>query len=323
MYKKVLLTEQIRPIGIAELKKQATEVIIAPNPQKDTIIAMATDVDGIISRTTRIDEDIFSRAPKLKVVASHGTGTDHIDVEAATRHGVCVVNTPGANSESVAEMVVGLMLCLSRKIIVGDAAMRINKDYSFRKQCIGLDLYKKTLSIIGLGAIGQKLARICGCGFKMNILGYDPLLTKDQMSELGIEKIDEIDDVLKKADYVSLNCPYFDSTYHMINARRLSLMKPDSFLINCARGQLVDENALYIALKNATLAGAAIDVYSTEPPDINNPLFTLPNIIATPHIACNAQDSIDNMSLISAIDVVAVLAGQPEKAHVVNKAALG
>jgi len=316
--KKVLLTEEIRSVGIAALE-QEVEVVIAPDPRPETIISMVADFDGIISRNTFIGYDIFANAPKLKVVASHGVGTDHIDIEAANKFGVYVVNTPGANAESVAEVVVGLMLCLSRRLVAGDYAMRINKDYYARNKLIGRDLYKKVIGIIGMGQIGRKLARICKEGFLMEILGFDPYVTEDEMKSLGVKKISDIDEVLRKADFVSLNCPYNDELHHMIDDGKLKLMKPSSYIINCARGQLIDEKALYNALYQGTIAGAAIDVYSKEPPDPDNPLFKLPNIIATPHIAANAEDSINNMSLISALDVLYILRGETDKAHIVNR----
>lgn len=318
---KVLLTEEIRPVGLAALEKEAI-VVIAPDPKPETIANMISDFDGLIARNTHIGEDVFANAPKLKAVASHGVGTDHIDLNAASQHGVCVVNTPGANSESVAEFIIGLMLSLSRKIIDGDYAMRIQKDYYQRNQLIGRGLNKKTIAIVGMGQIGRRLAKICSSGFNMKVLGYDPYLNASEIADCNAIKIEEIDDLIKEADFVSLNCPYVESLNHLIDERRLKLMKPTAFLINCARGQLVDGKALYQALKDKTIAGAAIDVYEQEPPAIDDPLFTLANLIATPHIAANAEDSIDNLSLISALDVLHVLKSQPEKANIVNKDAI-
>lgn len=318
MEMKILLTEQIRPAGLAVLEKEAS-VTIAPDPRPETIIALASEYDGIISRNTYIGEEIFSKAPRLKVVASHGVGTDHIDLHAATKHGVYVVNTPGANAESVAEVVAGFMLCLSRKLIASDYAMRVNKDYYYRNQLIGRDLNHKTIGIIGMGQIGRRLARICVKGFMMNVEGYDPYLTEEEMKEHDVKKINDIDELLKNADYVSLNCPYAESLCNLINERRLKLMKPSAYLINCARGHLIDQSALFTALNEGTIAGAAVDVYTQEPPNTDSPLFALKNLIATPHIAANAEDSIDNMSIISAQDIIHVLKGEYEIANVVNR----
>lgn len=320
---KILLTEPIRPLGMDYLAKEPdVEIVIAPDARPETAAGLAVDCQGIISRNTRIDRRVFRNAPKLKVVASHGVGTDHVDVEAATAHGICVVNTPGANAESVAEVVTGFMLMLSRKLAQGDRALRIERDYYSRNRWIGRDLFHKTILIVGLGAIGRRLARICKEAFEMRVLGYDPYLTEEQLAALGVEKVEDLNQGLPQADFVSLNCPYTGELYHLINARRLALMKPDAYLINCARGQLIDDKALAEALKSEKIAGAALDVFSQEPPDRDDPLFDCPNLIATPHIGANAQDSIDNMSLLSAKDVMSVIRGEPGKARVANRQAL-
>lgn len=318
---KVLLTEPIRPAGMAYLTKEA-EVVIAPDPSAASAAALAYDCQAIISRNTKVDKQIFSRSPKLKVVASHGVGTDHIDVQEATQRGICVVNTPGANAESVAELTAGFMLMLSRKIRDADLALRLERDYYSRNQWIGKDLYGKSVFIVGMGAIGRKLARICKLGFGMEAFGYDPFLNKDQMAQTGVIKAETLEEGLALADFVSLNCPYTDDMYHMIDSRRLALMKKTACLINCARGPLVDERALIAALRDGAIAGAAVDVFEKEPPNRDNPLFDCPNLIATPHIGANAEDSIDNMSLYSSMDVIAVVRKEYDKARIVNPQAI-
>lgn len=317
MKKKVLLTEPIRPAGLEILQKDA-DVVVAPAPTPEVVASMIADFDGLISRNTFIGKEIFDRAQKLKVVATHGAGTDHIDVIEASKRGVFIVNTPGANAESVAEAVVGLMLSLSRKLFDGAVALKFNKDYYYRNQCVGMDLFKKTIGIIGMGQIGQKLARICNEGFNMRVLGYDPYVSDAQMNDLGVKKASDLNILLEDADFVSLNCPYYDELQHLIDERMLKKMKKTAYIINCARGQLIDEKALYDALKNHTIGGAALDVFNEEPLKKDDPLYTLPNLIMTPHIAAFAQDSIDNMSMISAADVLSILNGEISKAHVVN-----
>lgn len=320
---KVLLTEPIRPVGMDYLRSDpAVEVVIAPDPRPETAARLAVDCDGLISRNTKIGPEVFDRAPRLKAVASHGVGTDHIDVDAATKHGVCVVNTPGANAEAVAELVTGFMLMLSRKLDSANQALRVERDYYSRNRWIGRNISDKTILIVGLGAIGRKLARVCGRGFEMRVLGYDPFLSEERLAELGVKKVENIDEALPEADFVSLNCPYFDELYHLFDARRLGLMKPTAYLINCARGQLVDDRALMEALNSGGIAGAALDVFSQEPPDKDDPLFNCPNLITTPHIGANERDSIDNMSLLSAMDVMAVIKGEYDQARIVNRQAL-
>lgn len=315
---KILLTEEISPAGVAALEKKA-EIVYAPDPSVESALPLVADVDGIISRNTTIDERVFAKAPKLKAVAAHGVGYDHIDVKAATSHGVRVVNTPGANAQSVAELVVGFMLALGRKLVYADAALRIRNDYSARNSCAGQDLRQKTLLIVGMGAIGRILAGICLDGFSMRVLGYDPYASAEQMAEFGVIKAPVLEEALPVADYVSLHCPYVDELYHLMDAKRLSRMKPTAFLINCARGKLVDEQALCEALKTGVIAGAGLDVFDPEPPAADNPLFSLDNVITTPHVGYNAVDSFNRMSIWSAEDVLSVITGEPEKARVVNR----
>ena len=314
---KILLTEEISAAGIAALEKEA-EIVYAPDPSVEAAVALAGDVDGIISRNSTVDERILA-APKLKAVASHGVGYDHVDVKAATSHGVYVVNTPGANAQSVAELVLAFMLALGRKMVYADHAFRTRNDYYVRNRCSGQDICEKTLLIFGMGAIGRTLTKICTDGFSMRVLGYDPFVSAEQMAAIGAEKVDSFEDALPLADYVTLHCPYVDELYHIINEKSLEKMKPTAFLINCARGKLVDEEALYQVLKNGVIAGAGLDVFEPEPPAADNPLFTLDNIITTPHLGYNALDSFNRMSLWSVQDVLSVIKGEPQKAHVVNK----
>lgn len=315
---KVLLTEEISAAGIAALEKEA-EIVYAPDPSVEAALSLVEDVDGIISRNTVIDERIFARAPKLKAVASHGVGYDHIDVKAATGRGVFVVNTPGANAQSVAELSLAFMLALGRKVVYADNAFRTRNDYSIRNRCSGQDICEKTLLIFGMGAIGRTLTKICTSGLAMKVLGCDPYVSAEQMAAMGAEKVESFEEALPRADYVTLHCPYVDELYHIINEKTLARMKPTAFLINCARGKLVDEAALYQVLKNGSIAGAGLDVFEPEPPAADNPLFTLDNIITTPHLGYNALDSFNRMSLWSVQDVLSVIRAEPQRAHVVNK----
>lgn len=320
MAKRILLTDKIREIGVDYFKKAGMEVVLAPDPKPETILSMAADFDGMVSRNTFIGKDIFDKAPRLRAVASHGVGTDHIDLKEATKHKVYVVNTPGANSHGVAEMALGFMLALSHRIKDGDIAICRNGDYYARNGMIGHNLEGKTLGIVGLGNIGRHLAKLCKTAFSMRVLAYSPSVPDKTFAELGLEKAADVAQICKECDYISLNCSYTENKLHMINEAMFKLMKPTAYLVNCARGQLVDQKALYEALKNGRLAGAATDVYETEPPVTKGePIYQLPNFIATPHIATNSEDSINNLALISAMDVVSVLNGEPQKAHVANK----
>lgn len=316
---KVLLTDEIRDVGIKKFEEEGIEVILAENPKPETIEAIVQDFDAMISRNTFIDEKIMAKAKKLKVIASHGTGTDHIDVKEATKRNIYVVNTPGANAQGVAELSIGLMINLSHRIIEGDSALKIYHDYYLRHKLVGHDLNKRTVGILGLGNVGIRLAKICKYGFDMTVLGYDPYVSANQMDAIGIIKKDNLEELLKESDFVSINCPACSENFHLIDINLLKLMKPTAYIINCARGQLVDEEALYQALKENIIAGAAVDVYEHEPPCTDNPIFKLPNFISTPHIATNTEESIDKMSLMSAVDIIHVLKNEPQLANVVNK----
>lgn len=316
---KVLLTDEIRNVGIKKFEEEGIQVTLANDPKPETIESIIADFDGMISRNTYIGKEIISKAKKLKVIASHGTGTDHIDVREATKRNVYVVNTPGANAQGVAELSIGLMIDLSHRIVEGDSALRVCGNYYLRHKLIGHDLYKRTVGILGLGNVGIRLAKICKYGFDMTVLGFDPYVSANQMDAMGITKKDSLEVMLSESDFVSVNCPACKENYHLIDINLLKLMKPTAYLINCARGQLVDEEGLYRALKENVIAGAAVDVYEHEPPCTDNPIFKLPNFIGTPHIATNAEDSINKMSLMSAIDIIHVLHGEPHLANVVNK----
>jgi D-3-phosphoglycerate dehydrogenase len=318
MKKRVLVSDFINKIGVDMLTDAGVEVVFAPNPKVETLNQMAPEFDGIISRNTYIGEEIFSAAKRLKVVSPYGVGTDHIDMEAAKKHGVYVINTPGANSQSVAETALAFMFALSHRIIDGNMALKVDGDYYARNKLVACNLEKKVLGIIGLGNIGYRLARMCSCGLDMKILAYDPFISDRALAIDGLERREDLDDLFRESDFLSVNCPFTEDLYHVINADKFALMKPTAYLVNCARGQLVDRDALYDALRLNKIAGAASDVFEVEPPDTNHPIYSLPNFIATPHIATNCVESMDNMSSMTAEDILHVFNGEPEKAHLVN-----
>lgn len=320
MTKRILLTEPIQQSGM-ELLRERADVVLAEDASPQALRALIRNADGLIARNTEVSAETLNMAKNLKVIASHGAGTDHIDVDAATRAGIYVVNTPGANAESVAEAVVGLLLAGSRRLFEASQAFQSEKDYSLRHRLLGGDLHKKTIGIVGMGKIGQKLARICRGGFAMRVLFYDPYVAANAPEALGSEKRKALEEMLPEVDFLSLNCPYTPALFHLINAERLKLLKPGAGFVNCARGLLVDEDALYDSLIEKRLSFAALDVFSQEPPCLDKPLYALPNVITTPHIAAFAKDSIDLMSLTSARDVLCILEGRIGEANIVNPAA--
>lgn len=307
--KKILVAESIRPSGMEMLRKEA-EVVVAPDRNEATVAGMLGDFDALITRTTMIDGQVMAKGQNLVVVGRHGAGLDLVDVEYATEHGICVVHTPAANARSVAEYVVALMLSLTRQVIPGDYAQRVERDFGKRNRLMGHDLENKVLGIIGMGRIGRNIAGMCGVGFAMQILGYDPYVSKEDLAKAGIEKVDSVEEILARSDFVSLNLPLTEEVRGLINLERLKLMKKTAYLINCARGPIVDEKALGIALREGMIAGAALDVFAEEPPRRDDPLFDLPNLIATPHIATMTHESMDLMSTTLAAEVLAVLKGE-------------
>lgn len=246
--------------------------------------------DGMIVGSKTIPTELFVKATNLKAIIKYGAGTDNINKEIARKHNVKVLNLPGINADSVAEMTLGLLLAVARKIVAGDRVLREGK----WERPLGVMVNRKTLGIIGVGNIGVMLAKIV-TGLDMRILGYD-LLQKEQFLELGGEYVD-LEQLLRSSDFVSINVPLNKESYHMMGRNEFALMKKDAILINTSRGGVVDEQALYEALKNKEMAGAALDVFEKEPA-INNPLFELDNIVCTPHIAAYTEKTLRMMDQV-------------------------
>ncbi|SDF51356.1 Hydroxypyruvate reductase [Sporomusa acidovorans DSM 3132] len=292
---------------------EEAEVVTAPDRSEATVAAMIRDFDAVITRTTKINREIIERGKRLRVIGCHSAGYDNVDLRCATDHGVCVVHTPGANTRSVAELVVGLMLASTRLLIKADYAQRVERDYSKRHQLMGHDLGGKTVGIIGMGRIGKKLARICIAGFDMKVIGYSPSAIEKDLREIGVTKVDDVYTIFKESDFVSLNCSLSKKVQGLVNRETLRLMKPSAFLINCARGPIIDEAALCEALKAGVIAGAALDVFDTEPTPKNNPLLDAPNLIAAPHIGTLTYESMDSMAEAVAAGVLDVLRGEKSR----------
>jgi D-3-phosphoglycerate dehydrogenase len=241
----------------------------------------------IVRSETRVTSALMARAPNLRVVARAGTGVDTIDVPAATRRGIAVMNTPGANTVSAGEHALGLLLALVRRI--SDAAAAMKRGEWDRKRFEGTELRGKTIGIIGLGRIGAHVAQLARA-FGMQVVGHDPYLPPERATELHVRLL-TVEQLLRAADVVSLHVALTDQTHHLIDADRLKLMKPTAVLINTARGELVDENALAEAVKEKRIGGAAIDVFATEPLPAESPLRGLDRVILTPHLAASTAEA--------------------------------
>lgn len=251
---------------------------------------------------------LLARCPKLLVVSTSGAGYDPVDVDACTEAGVLVVNQAGANAEAVAEHAVGLMLALTKKMVQSDRSLHRERGVS-RETFKGWNAQGRTIGVIGLGHTGSRVARICGKGLDMRVLATDPYITPADFEERG-GIATPLDQLLAESDYVSIHCPYNAETRDMIGARELELMKPGAFLINCARGGIVNEAALAVALEKEQIAGAGLDVWDVEPPPMDHPLLKFDNLIATFHIAGVTYDSRRNMADWNAEQVLGTLRGE-------------
>ena len=251
---------------------------------------------------------LLQRAPNLLIVSSNGAGFDPVDVEACTAAGVLVVNQSGGNAHSVAEHALGMLLTLSKRIIEADRALRRDPDVN-RNALIGTEAQGKTIGIVGLGNVGRRIAELCKGLLGMKVLAYDPYLTATEMAARGAEKV-ELDEVLCRSDYVSINCPLTKESRGMIGAREFAAMQPHAFFITTARGFIHDEAALLEALRNKSIAGAGLDVWSKEPPPPDHPLLQFDNVLASPHTAGVTREARANMGRIAAEQMLDTLDGK-------------
>ncbi|GIQ73901.1 hydroxyacid dehydrogenase [Bradyrhizobium sp. RD5-C2] len=252
--------------------------------------------------------ELLKRAPNLLIVSSNGAGFDPVDVDACTAAGVLVVNQSGGNANSVAEHALGMMLTLSKRIIQSDRRLRREANVN-RNDLIGNELNEKTVGIVGLGNVGRRIAELCKGLLHMKVIAYDPYLTADEMAKRGGEKV-ELDDLLRRADFVSISCPLDGKSRGMIGAREFALMQPHAYFVTTARGFIHDEKALEEALREKRIAGAGLDVWSKEPPPPDHPLLQFDNVLASPHTAGVTREARINMGRIAAEQILDALDGK-------------
>jgi D-3-phosphoglycerate dehydrogenase len=262
---------------------------------------------AVLGPTWQFTGSVLDQIPSLLVIGRPGIGVDSIDLDAATERGVAVVNTPDAPTTSTAEHAVAMLLALAKRHRA--AARLLTSGGLFTEEPTLIEVKGKTLGLVGLGRVGKRMAHICGAGLGMKVIAFDPYVSADQAAELGVTLYPDLYDVLRAADFVSLHCPPSKNTRRMINAEALVAMKPTSYLINCARGSIVDEGALVEALRAGKIAGAGLDVFDPEPPSPSNPLLTMENVVATPHTAGFTDDCLRAMGLGVAKEVLDVLSG--------------
>jgi D-3-phosphoglycerate dehydrogenase / 2-oxoglutarate reductase len=253
--------------------------------------------------------DLLKRLPNLLIVSTNGAGYDTVDVKACTAAGVLVLNQAGGNREAVAEHAIGMMLTLSKRITESDRAIR-RGDAIDRNSFVGDDVHGRTIGIVGLGHVGSRVAELARGLFSMRVLAYDPYLSADEIAKRGAEKV-ELPDLLRQADYVSLNCPLTEETHGMIGAREFALMQPHAYFITTCRGHIHNEDALAEALRSKRIAGAGLDVWSKEPPPHEHPLLQFDNVLASPHTAGITHQARVNMGRIAAEQLIEGLDGKP------------
>lgn len=297
---RILVTDKLAEEGLAILRSNPDfEVVVNTKFDKPGLIAALQEADGIVIRSgTQLTADVLDGQKRLKAIVRAGVGVDNIDVPAASKAGIVVMNTPGGNTISTAEHTMALILSLSRNVAPACATMK-NGGWD-RNKFTGTELSGKTLGIIGLGRVGLAVARRAQ-SFDMKIVGFDPFMTVEKAAELGIESIPRLDDLWQHCDYITLHTPLSADTRNVVNAKTIAKMKKGVRIINCARGGLVEENDLKEALDSGQVAGAAFDVFEPEPPTADNPIVTHPKVLVTPHLGASTEEAQINVAIEAAV----------------------
>jgi D-3-phosphoglycerate dehydrogenase len=300
MKMKVLVSDNISEKGVSILEKAGLKVNVKTGLAPAALKKEIGKYDALVIRSaTKVTADLIKSAKKLKVVGRAGSGLDNVDKTAATKHGIVVMNTPGGNTITTAEHTVALLLAMARNIPQATSSMKQGKWE--KKKFMGIELYNKTLGIIGLGNIGSHVAKMAQ-GMGMNVITYDPYSSEEKAKTLGVTVVD-LNKLFKQADFITNHIPLTNETKHLIGAKSIAKMKKGVRIINAARGGVVDEEALYNALKSGKVASAALDVFETEPPE-KSPLFELENFICTPHLGASTADAQENVAIAVAHQIV-------------------
>jgi D-3-phosphoglycerate dehydrogenase len=309
---KVLVSDPIDQAGI-DILSQVAQVDVKTNLSPEQMVQIIPEYDALMIRSgSRVTQEIIEAGTQLKIIGRAGVGVDNVDVNAATRQGIVVVNSPEGNTIAAAEHAIAMMLALSRHI--PDANASVKRGEWDRKSFIGAEVYKKTLGVVGLGKIGSHVATAAKA-MGMRLLAYDPFISTERADQIGCRLV-ELDLLLREADYITLHMPKTPETTHLINAEALSKMKPNARIINCARGGIIDETALAAALKEGKIAGAALDVYETEPLG-ESPLKSLgKEIVLTPHLGASTTEAQVNVAIDVAEQIRDVLLGLPARSAV-------
>jgi len=301
---KVLIADKVSPTCAEVLRAAGIQADHRPGIGGAELRSAVTDADGLVVRSdTQVTEEIMAAAPRLRVVGRAGAGVDNIDVGAATRRGIVVMNAPGENTISAAEHTLSMLLALARRIPAADRSMRAGR-WEHGTTFMGVELYAKTLGVLGVGKVGREVASRARA-FGMEIVGFDPVLTRDAAARLGVQLV-PLDDVLARADFLTLHLPLTAETRHLIGRERLRLCRPGIRIINVARGGILDEEALVEALQAGRVAGAALDVYEREPPT-GSPLLQLDSVVLTPHLGGSTREAQEKVAARIAEQIAAYL----------------
>jgi glyoxylate reductase len=309
---KVYVTREIPERGLKMIMERFEAEVWSEygSPPKEVIIEKVRNVDAVVSLLSdKIDAEVFDASPKLKIVAQMAVGFDNIDVKLATKRGIFVTNTPEVLTETTADFAWALLMAVARRVVEADRYVRTGKwKVSWHpSMLLGRDVHDATIGIVGAGRIGSSVAKRAK-GFNMNILYYDVVPRPELEKESGAKSVD-LDTLIKESDFISIHVPLTKQTYHMVNEEKLRLMKKTAYLINNSRGSVVDEKALYRALKEEWIAGAGLDVFEREPTQLDNPLLKLENVVAAPHISSSSHETRSRMAEMVAENLIAFFEG--------------
>lgn len=307
MGKTVLIPQSVASEGVDYLSQRGYQIKHGKEWEEKKLIEDVKGCDAILLRTALVTRAVIEAEPKLVIVARHGAGYNNVDIEAAAEHGVYVTNAPLSTAGSVAEYTVCMMLMLAKRVQELRTSLQ-NGDFYYKNNHKGVDVEGKTLGLLGFGGIARAVAKKAALGLEAKVIAYDPYI--DHKSVPDYVTLAERDEVFAKADFVSLHTPLTGETRRSVGAREFSLMKKTACLINCSRGEVINEAELIDALRDKTFAAAAIDVFDTEPPEPGNPLLSMENVIATPHIASNTEECMQRMALHAAMEIHRVLSGE-------------
>jgi D-3-phosphoglycerate dehydrogenase len=302
----VLLPQDIAAPGKDFLLRHGYRIRLCHSIDEDTLCREVIGCQAILARTALITRRVLEAEPNLQVIGRHGVGYDNVDIRAATDLGIWVTNAPHSNANTVAEHTIGLLIALAHNLLQHDQALR-SSDFEIRNRALGTDLTGKTLGIVGLGNIGSLVARKAALGLDMKVIALNR--TPRPLDE-WIEPVQDGQQFFERSDFVSLHLPGSPQTRHYVGERELAWMKPSAFLINVSRGEIIDEPALTTALQKGRIAGAGLDVFDPEPPQPDNPLFALKNVIVTPHSAALTTEAMERMGLHAAQGIHDVLSGK-------------